>query len=115
MTTSIEQSWNKPLSISADIEFLKKTNDPIIIYALVDEAEAIANACKENGISVAAFCDNESRKTKKPYWGLEVIFTPDLPKRFPKANFIIAHQSLDDCAEQLSEMGYSEFYSPLNL
>jgi hypothetical protein len=85
MNTSIEQSWNKPFNINVNIEFLKKTNDPIIIYALVDEAEAIANACKENGILVAAFCDNESRKTKKPYWNLEVIFTPDLPKRFPKA------------------------------
>jgi molybdenum cofactor biosynthesis enzyme MoaA len=115
MNKLIEQSWNKPLNIKINTEFLKKTNDPIIIYALVDEAEAIANACRENGISVAAFCDNESRKTKKSYWGLEVIFTPDLPKRFPKANFIIAHQNLDDCAEQLSEMGYAEFYSPLNL
>ena len=38
-----------------------------------------------------------------------------MPKRFPKANFIIAHQSLDDCAEQLLEMGYTQFYSPLNL
>lgn len=111
----MEQSWNKPLSIQNDIDYLKLTKDPIIIYALVDEAEAIANSCKENGINITAFCDNESRKTEKPYWGLEVIFTPDLPKRFPKANFIIAHQSLDDCAEQLSELGYNNFYSPLKL
>ena len=111
----MEQSWNKPLNIKNNIESLKKTTDPIIIYALVDEAEAIANACKENGIIVTAFCDNESRKTKKLYWGLEVIFTPDLAKRFSKANFIIAHQSLDDCAEQLSDLGYSQFYSPLSL
>lgn len=111
----MEQSWNKPFNIKKDITTLKNCADPIIIYALVDEAEAIANACKENGISVTAFCDNESRKTKKNYWGLEVIFTPDLPKKFSNAKFIIAHQSLDDCAEQLTEFGYTEFYSPLNL
>ena len=115
MEKPMKQSWNKPLNIISNIKFLEKTTDPIIIYALVDEAEAIANACKVNGITVTAFCDNEIRKTEKPYWGLEVVFTPDLPKRFPKANFIIAHQSLDDCAEQLSELGYSEFYSPLKL
>jgi organic radical activating enzyme len=111
----MEQSWNKPLSMINDIEFLKKTNDPVIIYALTDEAEAIANICKENGIKITAFCDNESRKTKEPYCGLEVVFTPNLKKRFSKANFIIAHQSIDDCTEQLSDLGYSEFYSPLNL
>ena len=63
MNTPIEQSWNKPL-VSKRYRIFKKTNDPIIIYALVDEAEAIANACKEHGITVTAFCDNESRKKK---------------------------------------------------
>ena len=95
----MEQQWNKLLNVKSDIESLKKTNNPNVIYSLTDEAEAIANACKENGISVTAFCDNEIRKTKKTHCGLEVVYTPDLPKRFPKANFIIAHHNLDDCAE----------------
>ena len=97
------------------IQSLKNSNDPVIIYSLTEEAEVIANACRENGIIVKAFCDNEIRKTKNSNFGLEVVYTPDLPKRFPKANFIIAHHTLDDCAEQLSDLGYSEFYSPLEL
>ena len=65
MSEKLEQSWNKPFKIESSIDGLKNTKDPIIIYALTDEAEAIANACKEKGIQVTAFCDNEIRKTKK--------------------------------------------------
>ena len=55
------------------IEPLKQSGDPIIIYSLTEEAEAIANACRDAGLSVKAFCDNEIRKTNKSYCGLEVI------------------------------------------
>ena len=78
----MEQSWNKPYTIKTDIESLKNSVDPIIIYALTDEAEAIANACKEKNIEVTMFCDNEIRKPTKPYWDLDVAFTPHLPKNF---------------------------------
>ena len=111
----MEQQWNRLLNVKYDIESLKKTSNPNVIYSLTEEAEAIANACRETGITVTAFCDNEIRKTKKAHCGLEVVYTPDLPKRFPKANFIIAHHNLDHCAEQLSDLGYNEFYSPLQL
>ena len=97
------------------IQSLKNSNDPVIIYSLTEEAEAVAYACQDAGIRVTAFCDNEIRKSQKTYADLEVVYTPDLPKRFPKARFIIAHHTLEDCAEQLSDLGYSEFYSPLEL
>ena len=44
------------------IESLKKTGDPIIIVAAVHESEAVANACRDNGITVEAFCDSEKRQ-----------------------------------------------------
>ena len=53
------------------------------------EAEAIANACREMGINVTAFRDYEKRNTLKSFCGLEVIHTPDLPHRFPKAKIIL--------------------------
>ena len=61
--------------LKVNIESLKKTSNPNVIYSLTDEAEAIANACRENGITVTAFCDNEIRKTKKTYCGLEVVYS----------------------------------------
>ena len=56
---------------------------------------------------------NEIRKTDKKLHDIEIIYTPDLPKKYPNANFLIAHHTLEDCAEQLSDLGYENFYSPL--
>lgn len=97
------------------LEDLKNNDIPTIIFALTEEAEAILLACNENGINVTAFCDNEIRKTKKKFCDLEVIYTPELPNKFPDARFIIGHHTLEDCTEQLSDLGYTKFYSPLQL
>ena len=61
----MEPNWNHPFNIKSNIEGLKNSKVPIIIYSLTEEAEAIANACYEKGIKVTAFCDNEIRKTNK--------------------------------------------------
>jgi uncharacterized Fe-S cluster-containing radical SAM superfamily protein len=97
------------------IEPLKKEGPPTIIVAAVREAEAVANACRENGINVEAFCDTEKRKTFEKFCGLEVIHTPNLPERYPEARFIIASHHIRDVDHQLTEMGYNEFYSALKL
>ena len=97
------------------IQSLKEAGAPVIIVTLPEEAEAIANACRDNGITVSAFCDNETRKSSKLFCGLEVFHTPTLPERFPKARFIIAYYNIRECVEQLSALGYDEFYSPLEL
>ena len=97
------------------IQSLKEAGAPVIIVTLPEEAEAIANACRDNGIAVAAFCDNETRKLQKSYCGLEVVHTPTLPKRFPKARLIIAYHNMQESVNQLSALGYDEFYSPLEL
>ena len=38
-----------------------------------------------------------------------------MPEKFPKARLIIASQHIQDCIEQLTLLGYDEFYSPLEL
>ncbi len=93
------------------IKNLKKSGAPIIIVAAVKDAEAIAYACKDFGIKVEAFCDSEKRKSQEKFCGLEVIHTPTLPKRFPKARFLIATQQISDVVDQLSDLGFSDFYS----
>lgn len=99
----------------SSLQSLKEPGTPIVIVALVEEAEAIANACRDSGIFVSAFCDNEKRKSSNLFCGLEVIHTPALPKRFPKARFLIAYHNMQTCVGQLSALGYDEFYSPLEL
>ncbi len=97
------------------VKILKESGNPVIIVAAVHESEAILNACKEKGIQVAGFCDSIKEKSQKKFCGLEVIHTPSLPDRFSKARFIIASQHIQDCLEQLTGLGYDEFYSPLEL
>ena len=92
------------------IENLKKPGSPIIIVAAVKEAEAIAYACKDFGIKIKAFCDSEKRKSQDGFCGLEVIHT-NFTKRFSKARFLIATQQISDVVDQLSGLGFNEFYS----
>jgi len=96
-------------------QYLKAPGSPIIIVAAVHEAEAVANACNERGINISGICDSEKRKSEKLFNGLNVYHTPQLPKHFPKARFIIASQHVQECADQLIDLGYEEFYSPLEL
>lgn len=97
------------------IDALKKDGAPIIVVGALYEAEAIINACQDNDIKVTAICDSEKRTTERPICGLEVIHSPTLPIRFPKARFIIATQHVQDVVDQMSEFGYSEFFSAMEL
>ena len=97
------------------INSLKKPGAPIIIVAAVKEAEAIAYACKDFGIKIEAFCDSEKRKSQEDFCGLKVIHTPTLPEKFSKARFLIATQQISDVVDQLSGLGFNEFYSAKEL
>jgi molybdenum cofactor biosynthesis enzyme MoaA len=97
------------------INSLQNSHKPIIIFATPDEAEAVLNACKENKIKVSAFCDNEARKADTLFCGLKIIHTSSLKKKFPDAKIIIAHHNINDCVRQITELGYSEIYSSLQL
>ena len=103
------------MKVETDFSPLKKDGAPIIIVGAVQESEAVANACLENGIKVSAVCDSEPRRSEETLSGLKVIHSPNLPKIFPKARFIIGCQHVQDVVEQLTGYGYDEVYSPLGL
>ena len=100
--------------VKRNLHSLKEPGAPIIIVGAVQESEAVANACRDIGVIISACCDSEP-KTRKDLNGLEIIHTPTLPNRFPKARFIIGCQHVQDVVEQLTGLGYDEFYSPLEL
>ncbi len=97
------------------VEELAKQGSPIVIVAVTQEIEAIINACNDNGIKVEALCDNETRKVNQQIKGLEVIHTTQLPKKYPNARLIVAYHNIQECVDQLTSMGYEEFYSPLEI
>ena len=39
----------------AEIETLKKSRNPVIVYSLTEESEVIANSCRDHGVNVVAF------------------------------------------------------------
>ena len=103
------------MKIKIDFSPLKKEGPPIIIVGAVQESEAVANVCREKGIKVSAVCDSEPRRSQETLSELKIIHSPTLPKKFPKARFIIGCQHVQDVVEQLTGYGYDEFYSPLGL
>ena len=46
------------------LQALRETGAPVIVFAAVHESEAIANACRDAGIEVSAFCDSEKRNIR---------------------------------------------------
>ena len=50
--------------VKLNIKLLKEKGAPIIIVGAVQESEAVANACRDFGIVISAFCDSEPRKSK---------------------------------------------------
>ena len=41
--------------------------------------------------------------------------TTSLPKKFPKARVIVAYHNIQEIVDQLTSMGYEDFYSPLEV
>ena len=56
-----------------------------------------------------------SSKISEKFCDLDVIHTPNIPNKYPDARFIIASHHIIDVENQLTEMGYNEFYSALKL
>ena len=98
------------------IENLQAEGSPIIIVTAVKESEAVLNACRNNNIEISGFCDSIKAKSENNFCGLPVIHTPSLPDKFDQnTRFIISSQHIQDCIEQLTDLGYNDFYSPLEL
>ena len=102
--------------LSDDLDNLKIIKDkPIILVADVPENEVIINQLTKSGIEIEAICDNIKEKSHNKSFGKEVIHTPTIGDRYTDAVFIIVSQQIQDCIEQLSSFGFSDFYSPVQL
>jgi len=96
------------------IEKIKNEKLPVIIFGARSVGEALFYACQEKGIKVECFCDNNINATKKPVCGLEVVYAPDLKKKYQDAIFLISAADIKDVVEQLHNLGFSKWY-PSNL
>ncbi len=79
---------------------------PVIIFGAGSVGEAVFHACGKAGISVHAFCDNNSNLARDLRCGLEIVPARDLKQRFPEAHFIISAAEIGDVVKQLEGMGF---------
>jgi len=93
------------------INNIKKQEIPIIIFGAGIVGEVLFYACREAGIKVECFCDNNINKTKSPKCGINVIYTPDLKKKYQDAIFLISAADIKDVIQQLNDLRYPKWYS----
>ena len=92
------------------INNIKKLGLPVIIFGARSVGEALFYACRDAGIKVECFCDNDLNKTKKLVCDTKVIHTSDLKKKYKDAVFLISAADIKDVVDQLKHLGYSKWY-----
>lgn len=90
---------------------LKKQSLPVIIFGAGIIGETLFHLCREFGIKVECFCDNDTIKIKRPVCGVEVLHTQSLNSRYKSANFLIATADIKDVVDQLRCLGYLNWYA----
>jgi len=99
------------LLIQKKKELTKKlcsVKEPIIIYGAGVAGQVLLLACKEAGIQIESFCDNNIKKKGSTLNGLEIIHTDDIKNRHPEAIFIISSADIIDIKDHLVAYGYLE-------
>lgn len=93
--------------------FAVRAEAPVIIFGAGIVGEVLLCACRDTGIVVEAFCDNNANKTS--LCGLEVIHVPQLKDQYPDADFIISSADIRDVVKQLEVLGYDTWNTCVSL
>lgn len=92
------------------IKEIQESNLPVIIFGARVVAEALYYSCKESGITIECFCDNNTNIIDKKVLGLEIIDAKKLKDKYDDAIFIISSTYIFDIKAQLEEYGYAKCY-----
>ena len=98
------------ISNQETIKNIKEEKLPIIIFGTGVVGEALSYACRNAGIKVECFCDNNINKAGSSLCGLEIIHTTNLKIKYKDAIFLISAADIKDVVEQLKSLGYSKWY-----
>jgi sulfatase maturation enzyme AslB (radical SAM superfamily) len=92
-------------------EHIKTEGIPVIIFGAGIVGEALFHACRNVGIKVECFCDNNTNKTKSFVCNSEVIHTSNVKTKYKDAIFLISAGDIKDIVDQLHASGYSKWYA----
>ncbi len=107
----MSMSSTKEINRQQIIANIKNTGKPVIIFGAGIVGEVLFQACKEAGISIECFCDNNTNKTKSAKCNIKVIHTSELKNKYQDAILLISAAEIKDVVEQLEGLGYSTWYS----
>lgn len=90
---------------------MKNKNLPLIISGAGVVGEVLLSICREQGIKVECFCDASKKVSLNKFCDLDVVYTPDLLKKYKDAIFLISVVAIKDVVDILHESGYSKWYA----
>jgi sulfatase maturation enzyme AslB (radical SAM superfamily) len=93
------------------INEIKNKKLPVVIYGAGIVGKVLLSLCKEEGIAVDCFCDSSEKVAQEKFCDKEVIFAPDLKKKYKEAIFLISVVAIKDVVDFLRELGFSNWYA----
>jgi hypothetical protein len=93
------------------LQALRTADAPIVICGAGIVGEVLLARCREEGVSVAAFCDSSEKVAGRQVAGLEVVHTPELPTRYPRAVVLISVAAIKDAVDKLQGLGFDTWYA----
>lgn len=93
------------------INEIKNKQLPVIIYGADIVGEVLLSLCKKEGIAVECFCDSSKKAAQSRFCDKEIIYGPDLKKKYKDAIFIISVAAIKDVVDFLHELGFSNWYA----
>lgn len=90
---------------------LKETSRPVIICGAGVVGKKLLAVCQKEGIKVACFCDSSEAVAGKDFCGLKVLYTPNLPKKYRQAIFLISVAAIKDVVGLLKRLGCYQWYA----
>lgn len=93
------------------ISEIKNKRLPVVIYGAGIVGKVLLSICKDEGIAVDCFCDSSRKVSQSKFCGMEVIYTPDLKKKYKDAVFLISVAAIKDVVDMLHNLGYSNWYA----
>lgn len=89
-------------------EDLRREGAHIVIFGAGRVGSVVLDSCRERGISIAAFCDNNQAKTE--FCGLPVVSPTEAVEEYPDSHVLLALSSFRLAAEQLACLGLRRAY-----
>ena len=90
---------------------IKNKNLPVVICGAGVVGEILLSLLEEEGIEVEFFCDSSTEAIKTKVCGKEVVYTPELKKRYEDAVIIISAAAIKDVVDLLEEKGFNNWYA----